>query len=81
MRFSLQLAKKVTKQGEPGYYCNCWSRLRTLRHRRSPVARCPRKELVNHYRLQLAGDHRAAFTHADLCGEHIFVEPVQVALQ
>lgn len=41
----------------------------------TPVARCPRKELVNHYRRQLADDHGVAFTHADLCGEHIFVEP------
>jgi aminoglycoside phosphotransferase len=39
-----------------------------------PVARCPRKELVNHYRRQLADDHGVAFTHADLCGEHVFVE-------
>jgi aminoglycoside phosphotransferase (APT) family kinase protein len=41
----------------------------------APVARCPKKELVNHYRRQLVDDHGVAFTHADLCGEHIFVEP------
>lgn len=41
----------------------------------APVARCPRKELVNHYRQELADDHGVLFTHADLCGEHIFVEP------
>ena len=40
----------------------------------APVARCPRKELVSHYRRQLADDHGVVFTHADLCGEHIFVE-------
>ena len=40
-----------------------------------PVARCPWKELVSQYRRQLADDHGVAFTHADLCGEHIFVEP------
>ena len=42
----------------------------------APVARCPRKELANHYRQQLADDHGVAFTHADLCGEHIFVDPI-----
>jgi aminoglycoside phosphotransferase len=41
----------------------------------APVARCPRKELVYHYRQQLVDNHRVVFTHADLCGEHIFVEP------
>ncbi|KAG4435274.1 hypothetical protein IFR05_009234 [Cadophora sp. M221] len=40
----------------------------------APVTRCPKKELVNHYRRQLADDHGVVFTHADLCGEHILVE-------
>jgi len=40
----------------------------------APVARCPKKELVNYYRQQLADDHGVVFTHADLCGEHILVE-------
>ncbi|KFY66537.1 hypothetical protein V496_02006 [Pseudogymnoascus sp. VKM F-4515 (FW-2607)] len=40
-----------------------------------PVARCPRQELVTYYRQQLADNHGVVFTHADLCGDHIFVEP------
>lgn len=40
-----------------------------------PVARCPRQELVIYYRQQLADNHGVVFTHADLCGDHIFVEP------
>lgn len=40
-----------------------------------PVARCPRKELVEHYRQHLVDIQAVIFTHADLCGEHIFVEP------
>lgn len=40
-----------------------------------PVARCPRQELVKHYRDQLADNHEVVFTHADLCGDHILVEP------
>jgi aminoglycoside phosphotransferase len=40
-----------------------------------PVARCPRQELVKYYRQQLAHNHGVVFTHADLCGDHIFVEP------
>jgi aminoglycoside phosphotransferase (APT) family kinase protein len=39
-----------------------------------PVARCPRQELVKYYRQQLADNHGVVFTHADLCGDHIFVE-------
>ncbi|KFY77641.1 hypothetical protein V498_09284 [Pseudogymnoascus sp. VKM F-4517 (FW-2822)] len=42
----------------------------------APVARCPRQELVTYYREKLADNHRVAFTHADLCGDHIFVEPI-----
>lgn len=41
----------------------------------APVARCPRKELVAYYRQRLADNHEIVFTHADLCGDHILVEP------
>lgn len=41
----------------------------------APVARCPRPELAVAYRRQLADDHDVVFTHADLCGEHILVDP------
>lgn len=41
----------------------------------APVARCPRPELAVSYRQQLADDHEVIFTHADLCGDHILVEP------
>jgi len=41
----------------------------------APVARCPRKELVPYYRQRLADGHEIVFTHADLCGDHILVEP------
>ncbi|OAL51583.1 hypothetical protein IQ07DRAFT_506665, partial [Pyrenochaeta sp. DS3sAY3a] len=40
-----------------------------------PVRRCPRQELVEHYRRRLADDHGIVFTHADLDGDHILVEP------
>jgi hypothetical protein len=40
-----------------------------------PVARCPRQELIKHYRQQPADNRGVVFTHADLCGDHIFVEP------
>ncbi|OBT82835.1 hypothetical protein VE02_08440 [Pseudogymnoascus sp. 03VT05] len=40
-----------------------------------PVSRCPREELVKHYRQQLTDDQGVVFTHADLCGDHVFVEP------
>lgn len=41
----------------------------------APVTRCPRPELAQHYRQQLADNLKVVFTHADLCGDHIFVEP------
>jgi aminoglycoside phosphotransferase len=40
-----------------------------------PVTECLFQELANQYRQQLADDHGIVFTHADLCGDHIFVEP------
>lgn len=40
----------------------------------APVARCPKKELVKHYRQQLSDNHGVVFTHADLGGDHIFVD-------
>jgi len=40
-----------------------------------PVTECLSQELANQYRQQLADDHGIVFTHADLCGDHIFVEP------
>jgi aminoglycoside phosphotransferase (APT) family kinase protein len=39
------------------------------------VAKCPKKELVSYYRQQMADDHGIAFTHADLDGDHILVDP------
>jgi len=41
----------------------------------APVARCPKKELVGYYRQQMANDHGLVFTHADLNGDHILVDP------
>lgn len=41
----------------------------------TPVKRCPRPELVVSYRQQLADNYKVMFTHADLCGDHILVEP------
>jgi hypothetical protein len=41
----------------------------------APVARCPRPELAVYYRHRLADDHGVTFAHADLCGDHILVEP------
>ncbi|KAF2175446.1 hypothetical protein K469DRAFT_743344 [Zopfia rhizophila CBS 207.26] len=41
----------------------------------APVARCPRPELAIYYRQQLADDYEITFTHADLCEDHILVEP------
>jgi aminoglycoside phosphotransferase (APT) family kinase protein len=41
----------------------------------APVARCPRPDLAVSYRQQLADDHDVIFTHADLCGDHILVDP------
>jgi aminoglycoside phosphotransferase len=40
-----------------------------------PITRNPRKELVAYYRQQLADNHEIVFAHADLCGDHILVEP------
>lgn len=42
----------------------------------SPVQRCPRQELVAFYCNQLKDTHQIVFTHADLCGDHIIVDPV-----
>lgn len=41
----------------------------------APVANCPKKELVNYYRQQMADDHGLTYTHADLDGDHILVNP------
>jgi aminoglycoside phosphotransferase (APT) family kinase protein len=41
----------------------------------APITRCPRPELAVHYRQQLADNYKVVFTHADLCGDHILVEP------
>ena len=41
----------------------------------APVTRCPRPELAAHYRKQLSDEHKIVFTHADLCGDHVFVDP------
>ncbi|KAF2453928.1 hypothetical protein BDY21DRAFT_387833 [Lineolata rhizophorae] len=41
----------------------------------APVTRFPRPQLAVEYRQQLADDHDITFTHADLCGGHILVEP------
>ena len=40
-----------------------------------PIKRNPRRELVDQYRRRLTDDHGILFTHADLDGDHILVEP------
>ncbi|KAF1843218.1 uncharacterized protein K460DRAFT_418322 [Cucurbitaria berberidis CBS 394.84] len=41
----------------------------------TPVTRCPRPDLAIKYRQQLSDNHNICFSHADLCGDHILVEP------
>jgi len=41
----------------------------------APVRRCPRQELVVYYLGQLVNNHKIVFTHADLCGDHVLIEP------
>ncbi|KAJ8107641.1 hypothetical protein OPT61_g8724 [Boeremia exigua] len=43
----------------------------------APMTRCPRPDLVELYRQKLVDDHKITFAHADLCGDHIYVDPAK----
>lgn len=58
-----------------GYVCGHFTSVQDHDFPAVPVVRYPRPEPVKLYRDQLKDSYAIVFAHADLGGDHIFVEP------